>query len=262
MNYPYLLFIALFVPLIVTHETYAFIQSTSGRTYTRCNGQSLAAYKSSNNRDKILQRNGAHFELNRFSGRIEFGSTVALVTNLENADMASVSQWLSDEKRVATSIWDEKLIQERGNNVYRLQLMTLQFVTIQLSPQVDNRMWTDIDPNGFPVFKLQSIDFDPNIQVLPGMNVPASALGIDIEVVGELRPSRDGKGVEGKIGFVSSGNLTPPMRLLPEPALKTASNVICKTISDFAIQSFQRGARSKYREFRMASQARQKKEMI
>lgn len=259
MKYLYLLLVAiLIVQRVARQETHAFINVHSNRPIiTSRKSPSLAAYSSSSssskNREKILQRNGGHFELNRFSGRVEFGSTVNLVTNLENADMVTVSDWLSDEKRVALSIWDEKLIEDRGNNVYRLQLMTLQFVTIQLSPRVDNRMWTEIDQSGVPVFKLQSIGFDPNIQVLPGVNIPASALGIDIEVVGELRPSRDGKGVEGKIGFVSSGNLTPPLRLLPEPALKTASNVICKTISDFAIQSFQKGARLKYREYRLRS---------
>lgn len=263
MKYLYLLFFATIIAQrVARHETNAFMNNVVGsRAISTRKCSSLAAYSSSSskNRDKILQRNGGHFELNRFSGRVEFGSTVRLLTNLDNADMVTVSDWLSDERRVALSIWDEKLIEDRGNNVYRLQLMTLQFVTIQLSPRVDNRMWTEIDQsNGVPVFKLQSIDFDPNIQLLPGMNIPASALGIDIEVVGELRPSRDGKGVEGKIGFVTSGNLTPPMRLLPEPALKTASNVICKTISDFAIQSFQKGARLKYREFRMKSMEQQK----
>jgi ABC-type uncharacterized transport system, permease component len=259
MKYVFSLFFAILIAQrVARHETQAFMNSMGHRPIITRTCPTLAAYSSrssssSKNRDKILQRKGGHFELNRFSGRVEFGSTVNLITNLENADMATVSDWISDERRVALSIWDEKLIEDRGNNIYRLQLMTLQFVTIQLSPRVDNRMWTEVDQSGVPIFKLQSIDFDPNIQVLPGMNIPASALGIDIEVVGELRPSRDGKGVEGKIGFVSSGNLTPPLRLLPEPALKTASDVICKTISDFAIQSFQKGARLKYREFQMRS---------
>ena len=209
---------------------------------------------SSTNREIILRRSGQHFMLNRFLGKAEFGSTATLVTSLENADVESVSEWLSDEKRVAFAVWDEKMIQDMGNNIYKLKLMPLQFVTIKLAPEVDNRMWTEVDNNGKPVFKLQSIDFDPNIQVLPGLNVPASYFGIDIEVVGELRPSRNGSGVEGKIGFLSSGSLTPPMRLLPEPVLKSASNIICKTISDFAIRSFQQGARTKYREFKNIKQ--------
>jgi len=43
----------------------------------------------------------------------------------------------------AMGIWDPDLIKEVEPNVYRLSLMTLMFVTIQLSPSVDLRMWTD-----------------------------------------------------------------------------------------------------------------------
>ena len=210
----------------------------------------LNSYTTSKSRETILQRNGAHFKLNRFGGKVEFGSTANLVTKFDGSDKESIIEWLSDEKRVALSIWDEKLLKDLGNSIYRLQLMTLQFVTIQLAPSVDNRMWIDNDSkDNVPVFKLQSIDFDPNIQLLPGLNIPAESLGIQIEVVGELRPSKDGKGVEGRIGFVSGGELPPPMRLLPEPALKSASDLICKTVTDFAIMSFQNGARVKYQEF-------------
>lgn len=217
---------------------------------------SSSSYESKN-RDSILRREGTYFKLNRFSGRVEFGSTAKLVTSLvEKGDVASIQLWLSDEKRVATSIWDENLITDLGNSMYRLKLMQLQFITISLAPEVDTRMWTEQCDNASkdsmdPIFKLQSIGFDPKIQLAPGLNIPASSLGIVIEVVGELKADRNGKGLEGKIGFVSGGDLPPPLRLLPEPALKAASDAICKTVSDFAIQSFQMGARKKFREFRL-----------
>ena len=248
-----------------TFQTTSTQTNSRSRSRSRSNANTMlysSAEYASKNRDKILKRSGPHFELNRFSGRVEFGSTADLVTTLDNASLATISEWLSDEKRVAMSIWDEKLTTDLGDNIYRLELMTLQFITIQLAPQVDNRMWTETETekdgtgtgtgtgaSGIPVFKIQSIDFDPKIQLLPGLNIPASQLGIDIEVVGELRPSANGTGLQGKIGFVTSGNLTPPMRLLPVPALKVAANVMCKTITDFAIVSFQKGVRAKYRDF-------------
>lgn len=247
-----------FLQLVALSSAFTPSSSSSSSSPTNSKFQKYktelhAAYRSSatasKSRETILKRNGAHFKLNRFSGKVEFGSTANLVTTLDNADKDLIVEWLSDEKRVALSIWDEKLLKDLGNSIYRLQLMTLQFVTIQLAPSVDNRMWIEKDKDGLPVFQLQSIDFNPNIQLLPGLNVPAEALGIQIEVVGELRPSKDGKGVEGRIGFVSGGDLPPPMRLLPEPALKSASDLICKTVTDFAIVSFQNGARAKYEEF-------------
>ena len=259
------LLLQLSVLFLVSKSIQAFTNTNTfqtTRTNRRSNTLLYSTEYASKNRDKILKRSGPHFELNRFSGRVEFGSTADLVTTLDNASLATISEWLSDEKRVAMSIWDEKLTTDLGDNIYRLELMTLQFITIQLAPQVDNRMWTETETetekdgtgtgtgaSGIPVFKIQSIDFDPKIQLLPGLNIPASQLGIDIEVVGELRPSANGTGLQGKIGFVTSGNLTPPMRLLPVPALKVAANVMCKTITDFAIVSFQKGVRAKYRDF-------------
>lgn len=153
------------------------------------------------------------------------------------------------------SIWDEKLIQEIEPQVYRLKLMTLMFVTIQLSPHVDVRMWTDANNSNNNtggskvIFKLESVGFDPNIQILPGIGVSADQLGILIDVVGELYPSKDGRSVEGKIGFVTSGELPPPMRLLPEQALKGSLSTINKTITNFAVKSFKDGARRKFAQF-------------
>lgn len=209
-------------------------------------------------RSTILGRDGEHFVLDRTSGRVEFGSSANLVTGLDNSDGRSICRWLSDERRVASSIWDKDLMTDLGDSVYRLELMTLRFVTIQLAPRVDVKMWTDterrIAPSGKPIdiphFQLQSMSFDPSLQILPGLGISADSLNLEIEVVGELRPSPDGKGVTGRIGFVSSGDLTPPMRILPEQALRVASDSINKTIKNFAIKSFQAGAVRQYREFR------------
>ena len=202
-------------------------------------------------REQLLQRNGPFFQLNRMGGKVEFGATVNLITQLnsEEADLPSVQAWLSDERRVALSIWEERLIQELSQNVFRLKVMKLQFVTIQLQPSVDVKMWTEVASDGNPTFRLQSVAFDPNLQVLPGVSLNASTLGIKIEVVGELKPTLDGKGVMGKITFTTSGILPTPMRFLPEPVLKAASDTINQTITKFAIQSFQRGAIAKYQEF-------------
>lgn len=202
-------------------------------------------------RRELLARNGPFFKLDRFQGAVEFGSSAKLTTKLDNsANLDGISEWLSDGRGLALSIWDEKLMTDLGDNIYRLNTMKLQFVTIQLSPSVDMKMWTEMeDSQNLPLFSLQSVGFDPNIQILPGVGVSASSLGIKIEVEGELRPTKDGKGVQGKITFATKGNLPPPMRLLPEPALKLASDTINETIVNFAIQSFEKGALKKYKEF-------------
>lgn len=229
-----------------------------------------AAYSSNNNptgkavnqarRQTLLSRKGPHFKLERMSGLIEFGATANLVTQLEGIDSRgskkagtaeSIAEWLEDERGLAMSIWDPKLMKELGNSVYRLQIMTLQFVTLQLAPSVDMQMKTvtSNDEQQQPVFTLQSVSFDPNIQLLPGLKINAESLGIVIEVGGILRPGADGKSVTGAIAFQTTGVLPPPMRLLPEPFLKATSDSINNIVVSFATQSFQKGAKANFKEF-------------
>mmetsp|Transcript_27187 Transcript_27187/g.65057 ORF Transcript_27187/g.65057 Transcript_27187/m.65057 type:complete len:659 (-) Transcript_27187:1283-3259(-) len=226
-------------------------------------------------RKELLKRDGSFFQLDRSSGRVEFGASAKLVTTLvderedndgdnnNNEDLSEmIKQWLSDGRGLAMSIWDPELLSDLGDDVYRLQTMALKFVTMQLSPTVDVQMWTQKGQNvktgeSLPVFNLQSVRYDPNVQLFPGMgSVTAESLGIVIEVVGELIPTKDGKGVTGKISFATSGVLPPPLLILPDQVLKKASDTINDVVVQFAIQSFQSGAINQFKQFRRAQQSR------
>lgn len=212
-------------------------------------------------RKELLKRNGPYFSLDKFSGEIEFGAATKLVTDLSKSpgvDRASIEEWLGDNdgKGLALSIWDENLMTAMPNSVYRLQTMPLKFVTLELQPSVDLQMWTQ--PAGKnragrqlpPIFKLNSIAFETNLRLLPGLGIISSeSLGIVIEVAGDLRPSEDGKGVTGTISFQTKGLLPPPLRILPQNALKLAADAINDTIVQFAVASFEEGAIKKYDEF-------------
>jgi len=215
-------------------------------------------------RKELLKRDGPYFQLDKLSGNIEFGAATKLVTDLSknkkntDANKESIEQWLSDSdgKGLALSIWDESLMEVLPNSVYRLQTMPLRFVTLELQPSVDLQMWTQ--PAGknragrqLPsIFKLNSVGFETNLRLLPGLGVISSeSLGIFIEVAGDLRPSEDGKGVTGTISFQTKGNLPPPLRLLPQSALKAAADTINDTVVQFAVASFEKGAIAKFDEF-------------
>ena len=251
----------LLTALLLFASNHAIVAFTSRSSSTSSrHGVSTTLFARANNkrkswtqreRDAILGRNGEYFKLDRMRGKIEFGSSSRIQTTLDGSDEESVRRWLDDDEQIAMSIWDPELIKVVEPKVYRLKLMTLMFVTIQLAPHVDVRMYTDDKGS----FNLESVSFDPNIQILPGVGVSADSLGILIDVVGELYPSKDGKGVDGKIGFVTSGELPPPMRLLPEPALKSSLGTINRTITNFAISSFQKGARTKFRQFLQSERA-------
>ena len=220
-------------------------------------------------RNVLLSRTGPYFQFDRRSGTIEFGATANLVTQLlspstvlnskknnnqEGAEPPNlIEEWLRNEnKGLAMSIWDPKLMTNRGQDVYRLQIMTLQFVTITLAPWVDVQMWTvdnNNNNNSPPEFRVQSIGFEPNIQILPGMRLNGDALGIVIEVAGVLRPGTDGTSVAGSICFQTSGKLPPPLRILPVAVLRAAADTINSTICKFAIASFQKGAKRNFQEF-------------
>ena len=210
-------------------------------------------------RDIILNRDGQHFAFDRIGGKVEFGSTADLVTPLQTdgvePNAASVGLWLSDARRVAGGLWDEDLLTDLGQCTYRLGLMPLKFVTIELAPTVDVKMWTNgaaaagAATDSRPTFRLHSIGFEPNVTLLPGVGLDAKSLGIEIEVCGELRPTADGAGCEGKIGFVSRGELPPPMRILPDSVISAAGATISRTVRDFAVANFQAGAVKQYRAF-------------
>lgn len=201
---------------------------------------------------ELLTRKGPYFSLDRVTGTIEFGATAYLVTELgPPATWESIATWLEDEQSLARSIWDAALITELGNSMYRYQVMTLQFVTLQLAPWVDLEMKTlrsKTDPP-MPVFCIQSKGFEPNLQVLPGRRISADSLGLVIEVAGQLRPSADGTGVRGALAFSTRGHLPPPLRLLPDAVLQAAAATINDTVIQFAVQNFQAGARRQYQAY-------------
>ena len=201
-------------------------------------------------RKVLLGRKGPYFELNRGDGQVSFGATANLVTELANTPRSEdIEEWLMDEQSLALSIWDEDLVQDLGSNVYRLQVMALQFVTIKLRPWVDVRMKAVQNSKGNPVFTLQSQDFDPNIEVMPGMQISAESLGIVIEVAGQLQATKDGKGVTGKITFQTSGKLPGPLLILPDGVLNGATDTINQTVVDFAVRSFQKGTKKNFANF-------------
>jgi Protein of unknown function (DUF1997) len=204
----------------------------------------------------LLTRKGPHFLIDRSKNIIEFGATANLVTDLGEggeavvADDDTISDWLRDEQGLALSIWDPKLTTELGNNVYRLQTMNLQFVTIQLAPTVDLEMKTIIPSgDGPPTFMLKSVGFDPNIQILPGMRFDASSLGIVIETAGILRQGSRGGSVAGLIAFQTTGQLPAFLRIVPEAILRAASDTINQTVVKFAVDSFQTGAKRNFQQF-------------
>jgi len=171
-------------------DTHAFAPSS---LYARQNHQATTLFMSpalsADRKRELLSRTGPYFHIDRAKGSIEFGATAQLTTPLPTTDSDAVQDWLWDSQSLSQSIWDpERTTALSQKNVYRLETMDLQFVTLKLSPWVDMEMKTIAQSaTGAPVFVLQSVNFEPNIQVLPGMRINAADLGIVIETVGYLK---------------------------------------------------------------------------
>jgi Protein of unknown function (DUF1997) len=243
-------------PNVYARTSSSFSSSPSQR-YSTTSADSSSQVLSDERRKVLLTRKGPHFLIDRSKNIIEFGATANLVTDLGEgggeaavADDDTISDWLRDEQGLAMSIWDPKLTTELGNNVYRLQTMNLQFVTIQLAPTVDLEMKTIIPSGDGPqTFMLKSVGFDPNIQILPGMRFDASSLGIVIETAGILRQGSRGGSVAGLIAFQTTGQLPAFLRIVPEAILRAASDTINQTVVKFAVDSFQTGAKRNFQQF-------------
>lgn len=220
----------------------------------------------------MLSRNGPYFALDRSTGKIEFGATANLVTPLpvdatNDVNYCSIDDWLIQpnvSRDIVYSIWDPKLVTEIDKNTFQLQIMTLRFVTITLRPTVNVRMET-IQPStaasgsnsNKPQFIVQSINFNPNLQLVPGMNFNAQSMGIVIEVVGLLQSSSSSSGssssnnnLVGTITFTTSGLLPLPLRIVPSNVLKATSNTINTTIMNVVVSNFQKSITQNYEQYR------------
>eukprot|EP00518_Triparma_eleuthera_P016445 CAMPEP_0197568132 /NCGR_PEP_ID=MMETSP1320-20131121/36825_1 /TAXON_ID=91990 /ORGANISM="Bolidomonas sp., Strain RCC2347" /LENGTH=264 /DNA_ID=CAMNT_0043130393 /DNA_START=92 /DNA_END=883 /DNA_ORIENTATION=- len=167
---------------------------------------------------------------------VSFGATVKLSTALPTSGKAETEAWLRDLDSVAAAIWDPTKV-KRLPNAWRLSLISLRFVTIELLPTVDVELLTRDNSAGDAVFYLSSVGFDPRVKILPGVGIKAEDLGIEINVVGQMKAMGD-KGVVGAIGFETTGNLPLPLRVLPRQVLEKAGEAINKQIVKFAEGNF------------------------
>lgn len=231
-------------------------QPTSSSSCTPSTSTALFASLSPERKRALLSRTGPYFSLDRTAGTIAFGAIAQLTTPLPSDDPAVVTAWLEDAPSIAQSIWDPQLTTVMGKNVYRLETTPLQFVMLQIAPSVDVEMKTILSQSDSkePIFTLQSIRFNPNIQSgLPGMpQIDAEALGIVIETAGYLRQTTKKKEectVSGVISFQTSGSLPPPLRILPDGVLQAAADTINQQVVQLAVRSFQQGARINFEAF-------------
>ena len=189
-------------------------------------------------RREILTRPSSYMSI--IGSSVSFGATVKLSTKLPTEGKDETEVWLRDLDSVATAIWDPTKV-TRLPTAWRLGLISLRFVTIELLPTVDVELLTRDNSKGDAVFYLSSVAFDPRVKILPGVAIKAEDLGIEINVVGQMKAEGD-EGVVGAIGFETTGKLPLPLRVLPREVLEKAGAAINKQIVKFAEGNFKENA--------------------
>ena len=91
--------------------------------------------------------------------QISFGATVKLSTTLPTSNRSETESWLRDLNSVAGAIWDPTKVTRlpdgaNGVPCFRLGLISLRFVTIELRPTVDVELVTRDNLKGQAVFYL------------------------------------------------------------------------------------------------------------
>ena len=218
-----------------------------------------------NARRKVLfGKKENYYELDRKSGRIVFGGPVPLANKFDtlSPDDTILNEWLNDEEAFAMGFWRDSHLTRISEDVYRLGLLTLQFVNLKFEPWVEVQVKTVPDSKALPVFTLQGINYDPNpqeIQFIPGM--PRSLtlddviknLDITVEVVGQVRQSpKDPAALSGRMVYEVTGKLPSALLLFPDPLLKAAADTITKEVVEFAQYSFKQGTTHKFKHYQAA----------
>jgi len=211
----------------------------------------------------VSKTNKNYSSFDRFSGDVQFGHVEKVNIELPASPSAdSISSWLKQEDRIAYAIWDKDRLTTLSaeEKLYKLRLITLQFLTFELQPDVDVLMWSEYDENDDTsevVFYFESVGFEPNFNYgltsssrktknTKGQSLP---MQMKIDVAGEMRVSSDGKGLEGTFGFTTTGKLPAPLRVTPRSALYAAGSAISNKIADFAIQSFNEGTKREFADY-------------
>jgi hypothetical protein len=84
-------------------------------------------------------------------------------------------------------IWDPTKILPLGNDTCRLSVVKLEFIIFTVQPTVDMFMRTEYANNDIekPIFMIESIKFDPNVQILPSpFNMNNNNNNINVQSLG------------------------------------------------------------------------------
>ena len=132
-----------------------------------------------------------------------------------------IEHYLRQPQRLVQAITDPSRIEQLAPAHFRLQLRPLQFMMLQLQPQVDLKVWTQ----GEGTLHLQSLSCE-----IRGAEYLQRSFSLDL--AGKLWPHRlsNVTQLQGRADLRVKVDVPPPLKLLPEPVLQKSGRAFLNGI--------------------------------
>ena len=136
-------------------------------------------------------------------------------------ELIPIEHYLRQPERLVQAITDANRIQQLAPSCFRLQLRSLQFMMLRFEPVADLQVWTQ--PDG--TLKLRALTC--KIEGAEFLNQ-----SFHLELDGTLMPYRQATTTElrGKADLTVHVGIPAPLKLVPEPVLKTSGEAFLNSI--------------------------------
>lgn len=133
----------------------------------------------------------------------------------------TIDNYLRQPDRLVNVLGDPRRIQKIGRDVYRIAIAPLSFLTLNLQPIVDLRVWADA--NG--TLRLQSVGYEVR-------GVDYMKYGFNLELSGKLYPTiRKGRtSLIGRAALKVSVKLPPILQLTPTSIIEATGSAMLSGI--------------------------------
>lgn len=132
-----------------------------------------------------------------------------------------IQHYLRQPQRLVNALVDQKRIQQLSEEIFRLKMRPLSFMSLSIQPTVDMRVWAE--SNG--TIYLRSVGCE-----ILGFEYINQRFSLNLR--GYLSPyqSKTGTRLEGRADLEVQVDLPPPFSLTPKPILETTGNGLLKSV--------------------------------
>ncbi|MBH8562450.1 DUF1997 domain-containing protein [Nostoc sp. CENA67] len=132
-----------------------------------------------------------------------------------------IQHYLRQPQRLVNALVDSSRIQQLSEEVFRLKMRPLAFMSVSIQPTVDMRVWAE--SNG--IIYLRSLSCE-----IVGLEYINQRFTLNLQ--GHLSPYQRSTGtrLQGKADLEVQVDLPPPFSLTPKPILEATGNGLLKSV--------------------------------